>query len=493
MPSNSCDVAVIGLGVMGANLARNFASRGLRVALFDRSPEATQKLAAAEPEAAFVPCETLPQLVEALERPRRIILLVPAGQPVDDSLDALDPLLDADDVIIDSGNSLFTDTDRRSARADASPWRFVGMGISGGSEGALRGPAMMPGGTPEAWERLRPVLESIAAVSDSGPCVTYCGRGSAGHFVKMVHNGIEYGDMQLIAESAILLRQGLGLAPEQIADTFSTWNEAELESYLIDITANIFRKRDPEDPSALLLDAVLDRAGQKGTGRWTIKVALDLGVAVPTLAAAVDARVLSAQRERRVEAAKLFASSPPDANAAPRGAMAALTAEDVRAALYASKIASYSQGFDLLASASETFEYGTNLAEVARIWKAGCIIRAGFLDGVREAFSGSVLGSGGDSGDGDGSEASILALAPGFRNELASRVQSWRRVVIAASEAGIPVPGLATSLAWFDTLRTEHGSASLIQAQRDYFGSHTYERRDTPGKPVHSDWAKTEN
>ena len=472
MADQGCEVAVIGLGVMGANFARNFASRGLRVAIFNRSPEATRKLAADHPGAGFVGCESLEELVSAVERPRRLVLLVPAGAPVDDSLDALAPLLAADDIVIDAGNSLFSDTDRRAARAQDAPWRFVGMGISGGSEGALLGPSIMPGGDPEAWERLRPVLESVAAVADSGPCVAYCGRGSAGHFVKMVHNGIEYGDMQLIAESAVLLRQGLGLAPAGVADVFSEWNAAELESYLIEITADIFRTADPHVPGGLLLDAVLDRAGQKGTGRWTVKAALDLGVAIPTIAAAVDARVLSANRERRVEAERAFGSSSATA-------LAGVSVDDVRSALYAAKMASYSQGFDLLARASEEYDYGTELPEVARIWQAGCIIRARFLDRVRDAFAAQ-------------SEApSLLALAPSFRAELLERVPSWRRVVAAATHVGLPVPGLAASLAWFDTLGRAEGSANLIQAQRDYFGSHSYERVDAPGEFVHTDWAAT--
>jgi 6-phosphogluconate dehydrogenase len=474
MPEAGCDVAVIGLGVMGANFARNFASRGLRVALFNRSPEATHQLVADHPDADFVVCDSLGSLVAATERPRRIVLLVPDGAPVDESLDGLDGLLDADDIVIDSGNSLFLDTDRRAARAKAAPWRFVGMGISGGSEGALLGPAIMPGGDPEAWERLKPILESVAAVADSGPCVAYCGRGSAGHFVKMVHNGIEYGDMQLIAESASLLREGLGLAPEQVADVFSEWNAGDLESYLIEITADIFRTADPQVPDGLLLDSVLDRAGQKGTGRWTVKAALDLGVAIPTIAAAVDARVLSANRERRVEAEAAFGANS-------NSTLESVTVDDIRSALYASKMASYSQGFDLLARASEEYDYGTDLAEVGRIWKAGCIIRARFLDRVREAFS--VKG-------GEGQAApSLLVLAPSFRAELADRVPRWRRVVAAATLAGIPIPGLAASLAWFDTLGRARGSANLIQAQRDYFGSHTYERTDAPGEFVHTDWA----
>lgn len=465
-----CDVAVVGLGVMGANLARNFASRGHSVAVYNRTLEVSRTLAEEHPEAGFTVCESYEALREALARPRRIVLMVPAGSPVDDVLDDLAPLLEQDDVVIDAGNSIFSDTDRRGERAAREPWQFVGMGVSGGSEGALRGPSIMPGGAEEAWRTLQPLLESVAARSDSGPCVTYCGRSSAGHFVKMIHNGIEYGDMQLIAESAVLLRQGLGLGAEAVADVFSDWNTGDLESYLIQITADIFRKPDPQQPDALLLDSVLDRAGQKGTGRWTVKASLDLGVAIPTIAAAVDARVLSAERDRRVEAEQIFREKP-----AP--ALEGVSIEDLRGALYASKIASYTQGFELLSRASEAYDYGTDLAEVARIWKAGCIIRARFLDRVREAFR--------DQGQG----ARPLALTGDFPGELLERLPGWRRVVREAVRVGIPVPGLAASLAWFDTLTTARGSANLIQAQRDYFGSHTYERIDAPGEFVHTDWS----
>jgi 6-phosphogluconate dehydrogenase len=346
------------------------------------------------------------------------------------------------------------------------------MGISGGSEGALLGPSIMPGGDPEAWENLQPILESISAQADSGPCVAYCGRGSAGHFVKMVHNGIEYGDMQLIAEASVLLRTGLNLEAEPVADIFSEWNDGDLESFLIEITADIFRTGDPERPGEILLDQILDRAGQKGTGRWTAQAALDLGVAIPTISAAVDARSLSSNRERRVAGELAFGRSDPRR-------IEGVDAEDIRAALYAAKIASYSQGFDLLARASEERDYGTNLSEVARIWKAGCIIRARFLDRVREAFA--------DPGS-DDAPLDLLALSPSFRDELSERLPSWRRVVSAAFAAGIPVPGLATSLAWFDTLTTARGSTNLIQAQRDYFGSHTYERVESPGEFLHTDW-----
>jgi 6-phosphogluconate dehydrogenase len=463
-----CNIAVMGLGVMGANLARNFAGRGHRVAIFNRTTEVARGLVERHPEAHFTLCEDAASVVASLERPRQIVLMVPAGPAVDSMLDLLDPLLEQDDVVIDAGNSLYSDTDARAKRAAGASWRFLGMGVSGGSDGALRGPSIMSGGDEEAWRQIRPALESAAAVTDSGPCVTYCGRGSAGHFVKMVHNGIEYGDMQLIAEAAVLLRRGLGLSADAVADVFAAWNVGGLESYLIEITAEIFRTRDPENPEAILLDAILDRAGQKGTGRWTVKAALDAGVAIPTIAAAVEARVMSAQRDRRVEAEACFGERS-------AATLTGVGSEDIGAALYAAKIASYTQGFDLLARASEERGYGTDLAEVARIWKAGCIIRARFLDRVRAAFS-------------EEGGPSLLALAPDFREDLIGRLPSWRRVVAAATSVGLPIPGLAASLSWFDTLTTSHGSANLIQAQRDYFGSHTYERVDRPDHFVHTDW-----
>ncbi len=470
MSERTNDIGVVGLGVMGANLARNFARRGHRVAGNDRSVDAARRLAAEHPDADLDVAEDYRALVARLERPRRILVMVPAGDPVDAVVDALDPLLEKDDVIVDGGNSLFTDTDRRAARAAGRPWHFVGMGVSGGSEGALNGPSLMPGGDPGAWQRLRPLLESIAATSDSGACVTHCGLGSAGHFVKMVHNGIEYGDMQLIAETALLLRRGLGLAPEAVADAFDAWNAAELESFLVEITARIFRVPDPQRPGALLLDAVLDRAGQKGTGRWTVRAAVEMGVAAPTIAAALDARVLSAGLELRRAAEAAFGGPA-------HGPLVDVAVDDLRDALYAAKIASYTQGFALLAAGSEEHGYGTDRAEIARIWKAGCIIRARFLDRVREAFRAEPDG--------------FLALAPHFRDELAARLPGWRRVVAAATATGLPIPALAASLTWFDTLTTASGSASLIQAQRDYFGSHTYERVDAPGEFVHTDWERS--
>jgi 6-phosphogluconate dehydrogenase len=464
------DVGVIGLGVMGGNLARNFASRGFSVGGFSRRVVVARELAAAHPEAKLAVAETLAELVAKLERPRRLVLLVPAGAPVDAVLDQLDPLLEADDIVVDAGNSHYADTDRRIARAHDRPWRFVGMGVSGGAEGALLGPSIMPGGDPEAWERLRPVLVAIAAVGDDGPCVTYCGRGSAGHFVKMVHNGIEYGDMQLIAEVATILRDGLGLGGAAVADVFARWNEGELASYLVEITADIFRTADPERAGALLVDAILDRAGQKGTGRWTVVAAAELGVPIPTIAAAVDARALSAAKDLRLRADEQLAL--------PRARRVHLDVDALGHALYAAKIASYTQGLALLAAASAERDYGTDLAEVARIWTAGCIIRARLLGRIRSAMAADP-------------PPALLALDETFAGELRARVAPWRSVVAEATRAGLAVPGLAASLAWLETLTTARGSAYVLQAQRDYFGSHSYERLDRPGVAVHTDWPRS--
>ncbi len=457
------DVAVIGLGVMGANLARNFASRGLKVAAYNRTTETAVKLAAAHPEAKLDVVVTLKDMVDRLERPRRIILMVNAGKPVDAVLEDLDPMLQEGDLLVDAGNSLYTDTDRRTARAKGRPWKFVGMGVSGGAEGALLGPAIMPGGDVESWKRLQPVLEAISARSETGVCVTYCGAGSAGHFVKMVHNGIEYGDMQLIAETASLLRDGLGLAAPVVADTFSQWNRGDLASFLIEITADIFRVKEPS--GGLLVDAILDKAGQKGTGKWTVIAASELSVPIPTIATAVDARLLSSAKDTRVRAEGLHKPL--------RGKLEGVSVSDLADALYASKIASYTQGFAMLQAASDAFGYGTNLSEVARIWTAGCIIRASFLQRVMAAFK--------DKQD-------LLALTPDFVADLSKRLPAWRRVVAGAARAGLAAPGLAVSLSWYDTLTTARGTAAVIQAQRDYFGSHTYERSDAPGVAVHTEW-----
>jgi 6-phosphogluconate dehydrogenase len=468
MTQSKNSVGIIGLGVMGANLARNFASRGFRVAAYDRNPEAGARLAQDHPEAKLDVATSPEQFVAGLDRPRRIVLLVNAGAPVDAVIDQLDPLLEADDVVVDAGNSLYSDTDRRSARSAERPWRFMGMGVSGGSAGALNGPSMMPGGDHEAWERMKLVLEASAAVGPAGPCVTHCGARSAGHFVKMVHNGIEYGDMQLICEGAQLLRHGLGMSDSETADTFGRYNQGPLASYLIEITEKIFRFEDPERPGHLLVDAVMDAAGQKGTGRWTVIAALELGVPIPTIAAAVDARSLSAQRSLRLRSDEQLGGGS-------RPRLEAIDARDIESALYAAKLASYAQGFHMLRVASAERSYGIQLPEIARIWTAGCIIRARMLDRVREAFSVEP-------------EPELLVLAPFFAEQIRRAWPSWRKVVAAASSAGYPIPGLTASLGWLETLTTSRGTANLIQAQRDYFGSHTYERLDRPGEKVHTDW-----
>ena len=464
------DIGVVGLGVMGSKLARNLRSRDLRVAGFDLDPEAGKRLSQS-PEGPITAATSLEDLVSSLERPRRLLLMVNAGRAVDAVLDGLDPFLEQDDIVIDGGNSHFENTEKRQERADSRPWRFVGMGVSGGAEGALKGPAMMPGGDVEAWHRLQPVLESIAARSEYGPCVAHCGTGSAGHFVKMVHNGIEYGDMQLIAEVVTLMRSGLGLEAEAVASALDDWNAGELESFLIDITADIMRTPDPEKPGedrALLLDSILDVAGQKGTGRWTVLAAVDRGLPVPTITAAVDARGVSALKSLRKRAESELAVG--------RGALEGITVDDLRHAMFGAKLASYAQGFMLLREASEDKGYLTNLAEVARIWTAGCIIRAGFLGRVREAFS-------------DDPALPCLLLSPAFAEDVRRCLGPWRRVVAAAVTAGLPVPGLSASLAWLDSLTTAAGSANVIQAQRDYFGSHTFARVDRPAdQKFHVEW-----
>jgi len=460
-------IAVIGMGVMGLSLARNLHSRGLRVVGFDRSPARAAALTDTWGDERFSFTSDYGSVAAALERPRRLLLMVTAGAAVDAVIAAAKPFLARGDVIVDGGNSHWPDTDRREQALAAEGLQFVGMGVSGGQEGALRGPSMMPGGSPQAWDALRPLLEPAAAVSDTGPCVTWCGHGSAGHAVKMVHNGIEYGDMQLIAEVWSLLRPGR--TPGQVAQVFHQWNEGRLQSFLVEITSHIVAARDPRG-SGPLVDAILDVAGQKGTGRWTVVDAVQAGVAMPTVAAAVDGRVLSARKADRVRAAGLIRED----HAAPDIASA-----DLEAALYAAKLCSYSQGFDLLAAASTSRGYDTDLAEIARIWKAGCIIRARFLDRVHAAFQR-------DPG------LTLLALDPDFAAELSQALPALRRVVGAAIGAGVPVPALAASLSWLDQLRQTRGTACLIQAQRDWFGAHSYRRTEAPDVPVHTEWGTLE-
>ncbi len=470
MSQNKADIGVVGLGVMGANLARNFASRGWTVAVNNRNQDVLATFMADHgggQEGAFVACSDFAALARTLQRPRRVVLMVTAGRAVDAVLAGLAEHLEPGDTVVDGGNSHFPDTDRRVAATAGSGVHFVGMGVSGGEEGALRGPSMMPGGSPESWQALQPLLESAAATSDSGPCVTWCGNGSAGHYVKMVHNGIEYGDMQLIAETWTLLG-ALGHSPPAIRAAFERWNEGVLSSFLIEITAGIVAAKDPEGAGPLVAQ-ILDVAGQKGTGRWTAIDAIEQGIPLSTVVAAVDARALSARKADRVAAAEVFEQST--------RALSHLSLEDLEAALYAAKLMSYTQGFDLLRTASQQRGYETNLAEVARIWKAGCIIRARFLDRVHAAYSANP-------------ELPLLCLDPGFAADLRERLPAWRRVVSGAVSAGIPVPAMSASLAWFDSIRLARGSASLIQAQRDLFGAHTFRRVDAPDRAVHVAWAE---
>jgi 6-phosphogluconate dehydrogenase len=461
---------VLGLGVMGANLALNVERNGLSVAVYNRSYERTEDLLEGDARGKnIVGFETLEAFVEALETPRRILLMVKAGAPVDSVIEALRPLLAEGDILIDGGNSHFPDTDRRAEALGAGGIHFFGMGVSGGEEGALNGPSLMPGGDRETYRHLQPVLEKIAAVADTGPCVTYVGAGSAGHFVKMVHNGIEYGDMQLIAEAYDLMRRVLGMSTAEIAATFADWNRGELESYLIEIAGKVVNFPDDRDRSRPLIDAILDRAGQKGTGKWTTGAALDLGVPVPTITAAVDARILSGMKEIRAAAARVYADGVKAAGIDRGEALEAL-----RASLYAAKISSYAQGFDLMRRADAEYGYGLVPDEIARIWKAGCIIRARFLDRIREAFRREP-------------DLEHLLLDEAFRADVERRVADWRRTVVLAVECGLPVPALSASLAYFDGFRRERLPANLIQALRDFFGAHTYERVDRAGT-FHTEW-----
>ena len=465
------DFAVVGLGVMGENLALNVERNGFSVAVYNRNFEKTESfLNGRAAGKRFTAARTLQELVEQVERPRRILLMVKAGKPVDDVVAELRPHLAADDVVIDGGNSHYPDTDRRITELDPTGARFFGMGVSGGEEGALWGPSLMPGGDRKLYDHLEPILTKISAKADSGPCVTYCGARSAGHFVKMVHNGIEYGDMQLIAEAYDLLRHGVGLSTRELADTFAEWNEGDLKSFLIEITAKIVAFKDDQGSRKVLLDQIVDKAGQKGTGKWTGEAALDFAVPIPTVAAAVDARILSSMKDVRVAGAELYKSKVRPVRSHKKKLVRA-----IREALYASKICSYAQGFELLRRASGELDYGIDLAEIARIWKGGCIIRAVFLDKIRDAFA---------------REPGLanLLLDDGFRREIKKRVEGWEKTVKTSIELGITAPAMAASLAYFHTFRRARGPAYLIQAQRDFFGAHTYERVDREGS-FHTEWS----
>jgi 6-phosphogluconate dehydrogenase len=464
--SSQSDIAVVGLGVMGANLALNLADSGNRVTVYNRTATVTDEYMAGEAsDKSMVAASTLEDMVATLARPRVVLLMVSAGPPVDYVIADLAPLLDAGDVIIDGGNSLYTDTARRREELAGLGIRFVGAGVSGGEEGARHGPSIMPGGDPEAWPVVEEMLKGIAAKAEDGsPCCEWIGEGGSGHYVKMVHNGIEYGDMQVIAEAYDLMRRGMGMAPADIADVFARWDHGRLRSYLIEITAEILRATEGEEP---LVDRILDAAGQKGTGKWTVIASMESGEPTTLVAEAVYARVVSSDPGRRHRAATIYDE--------PIGPID-LTVDDIEAALYASKIVSYAQGFRLMQAASNENGWGLDLGTIASIWRAGCIIRADFLEDITAAYRATP-----DLGD--------LIEAPFFVDALKTALPAWRRVVAAAVGAGIPTPAYASALAYFDGMRSLRLPANLIQAQRDYFGAHTYERTDQPrGTFFHHDW-----
>lgn len=463
---------VIGLAVMGENLALNVERNGFPVAVYNRTAEKTREFMQKRAQGKNVKdTYSLEEFVAALERPRRILVMVKAGGPVDAVIQQLKPLLEDDDMIIDGGNSLYEDTERRVKELESTGLSFIGMGVSGGEEGALNGPSLMPGGTRAAYDSIEPIVTKIAAQVDDGPCVTYIGPGGSGHYVKMVHNGIEYGDMQLIAEAYDLMKNVLGLNHEQLHDVFAEWNlTEELNSFLIEITTDIFTNLDPETNKPLV-ELILDAAGQKGTGRWTVISALEMGVSIPTITAAVNARIMSSIKEERVAASKQLSG--------PGGKFdgdVKATINKIRDALYCSKICSYAQGMALIGKASQTFDYNIDLGETARIWKGGCIIRAGFLNKIKHAF------------DENGNLANLL-LAPEFKQTILDRQEAWREVIAMAAQMGIPVPAFSASLDYFDSYRRDRLPQNLTQAQRDYFGAHTYERVDKAGT-FHTEWTK---
>jgi 6-phosphogluconate dehydrogenase len=472
--ANHADIGVTGLAVMGRNLARNLARHGHVVALHNRSRERTRSLVKEHgDEGTFVPAESMEEFVASLRRPRAVIIMVQAGKPTDAVIGELVPLLDEGDIIVDCGNAHFADTRRREAALRDSGLHFVGCGVSGGEEGALNGPSIMPGGSAESYKRLGPILESIAAQYEGTPCCTHVGPDGAGHFVKMVHNGIEYADMQLIAEAYDLLRAGLGAAPAEISEIFRGWNEGDLDSYLIQITAEVLGHTDAATGKPFV-DIVLDQAEQKGTGRWTVQSALDLGTPITGIAEATFARSLSGHAEQREPARAAFGSAPPAMSPLPVSDRAAFV-DEVRRALYASKVVAYAQGFDQIAAGSDEYGWNVDRGAMATIWRAGCIIRARFLDRIREAY------------DENPALASLL-VAPYFAEAVRDGVDSWRRVVGQAATAGIPVPAFSSSLSYYDGLRRDRLPAALIQGLRDYFGAHTYRRTDRDGV-FHTDWA----
>ena len=466
-------IGVVGMAVMGRNLALNIESRGYSVSIFNRSSSKTVEVIALHPDKKLVPTYTVEEFVASLEKPRRILLMVKAGEATDKTIQSLLPHLDKGDILIDGGNTFFKDTMRRNEMLANSGINFIGTGVSGGEEGALKGPAIMPGGQKDAYDLVAPILEEIAAKADDGaPCVTYVGPNGAGHYVKMVHNGIEYGDMQLIAESYDILRRVGGLSVEETAEVFKSWNTGELDSYLIEITADILTKKDPETGKPMV-EVIMDTAGNKGTGKWTSQSALDLGVPLPLITESVFARYISTLKEEREIASKeLSPIKVPELSNTEKQALI----ESVRKGLYFSKIMSYAQGFAQMRVASEEFDWNLNYGEIAKIFRAGCIIRAQFLQKITDAFERDP-------------ELKNLLLDKYFLYVTESYQEAVREVVVTAVQAGIPVPTFSSALAYYDSYRSEVLPANLIQAQRDYFGAHTYNRVDKPGV-FHFEWAQ---
>jgi len=474
MTPNQCDIGLIGLAVMGENLALNMESKGFSVAVFNRTTEVTEKFASGRGEGKNIqPTRTVEEFVGAVKKPRKAMIMVKAGAPVDAVIGQLAPLLEKGDVIIDGGNSLFTDTQRRGKELENRGIHFVGCGVSGGEEGALKGPSLMPGGSRESWEIIAPIFRKIAAQVDGEPCCRYMGPDGAGHYVKMVHNGIEYGDIQLICEAYAILKDIVEMDAAQLAETFAEWNKGELDSYLIEITSQIFRKIDPETGNPLV-DMILDKAGQKGTGIWTLQSAIRQSVVISTINAAVEARVISSRKEERVAASKIL----PQPKARKFKGDRTRLVNAVRDALYASKIVSYAQGMELLHAASSEYKWNLNLSDIATIWRGGCIIRAKFLNRIVEAYRRDPT-------------LHNLLLDRYFTKIIRKMQRNWRVAVSTAIKHGVAVPAFSASLAYFDSYRQARLPANLLQAQRDFFGAHTYERIDKPGI-FHTEWIESD-
>jgi 6-phosphogluconate dehydrogenase len=475
MSANQCDIGLIGLAVMGENLVLNMESKGFTVAVFNRTTEVTDKFAAGRAQEKNIrPTRTIEELLGALKKPRKVMIMIKAGKPVDQVIAELGPSLERGDVVIDGGNSLFTDTQRRCQDLEGKGIHFVGCGVSGGEEGALKGPSLMPGGSRESWEIIAPIFRKIAAQVDGEPCCRYMGPDGAGHYVKMVHNGIEYGDMQLICEAYAILKDVVGMDDQQLADTFTEWNKGELDSYLIDITSQIFRKKDP-DTGKPLVDVILDKAGQKGTGMWTLQSAIAQSVVISTINAAVEARVISSRKDERVAASKILPQPKPKKFTGDRKKLV----EAVRNALYASKIVSYAQGMELLSAASKQYNWNLNFGDIATIWRGGCIIRAVFLNRIVEAYKRDPA-------------LHNLLLDRYFTKIIRKAQRNWRVAVSTAMKHGVAVPAFSASLAYFDSYRSARLPSNLLQAQRDFFGAHTYERVDKPGV-FHTEWIESDH